>query len=275
MREFDYHFLNKLDLPDHLSSLLANLSKLQTSGKPPKAVQAEALQKAVERLEDAPVPGYAQAVQAAAEATGTDLLALMQLALPGIAYQSQEKSLAADRAFSAYAESKEAGANPLLLVPCLMLDIQLIAPFPQGSIAAALLSARLLLCQAGFSLCRYLPLEETILQHRYFYQLSLQEASRHWAENDSDYLPYIEMVLSLLYLSARGFSPRPASRRGAKRASIEKLVLSCTQPISKAEICQALPDISPTTVEAVLGAMVKEGTIRKVGAFRSARYIKA
>lgn len=28
-------------------------------------------------------------------------------------------------------------------------------------------------------------------------------------------------------------------------------------PISKAEICNILPDISPTTVEAVLGEMVK------------------
>ena len=29
----------------------------------------------------------------------------------------------------------------------------------------------------------------------------------------------------------------------------------------KAEICKILPDVSPTTVEAVLGVMVKNGTL--------------
>ncbi|MBR4322426.1 hypothetical protein [Treponema sp.] len=36
-------------------------------------------------------------------------------------------------------------------------------------------------------------------------------------------------------------------------------------PISKAEICKLLPDISPTTVEAVLGKMVKSGIITTIG----------
>ena len=43
-------------------------------------------------------------------------------------------------------------------------------------------------------------------------------------------------------------------------------------PLSKAEICKILYDVSPTTVEAVLGAMVKRRTIRHIGSARSARY---
>ena len=38
---------------------------------------------------------------------------------------------------------------------------------------------------------------------------------------------------------------------------------------------QKLPDISPTTVEAVLGAMVKNGLIKKIGVSKSTRYMKA
>ena len=34
-------------------------------------------------------------------------------------------------------------------------------------------------------------------------------------------------------------------------------------PLSKAEICKILPDVSPTTVEAVLGIMVKEGLSKR------------
>ena len=51
--------------------------------------------------------------------------------------------------------------------------------------------------------------------------------------------------------------------------------LDSLTPISKAEICKALPDVSPTTVEAVLGDMVKNASIKRVGAGRASRYIKA
>ena len=60
-----------------------------------------------------------------------------------------------------------------------------------------------------------------------------------------------------------------------KKARIEETVLNSLTPISKAEICQILPDVSPTTVEAVLGAMVKTGSIQRLGAGRMTRYIKA
>ena len=51
-------------------------------------------------------------------------------------------------------------------------------------------------------------------------------------------------------------------------------VLNSLIPISKGEICQIHPDISPTTVEAVLGAMVKDGQIRKIGKGRVTKYLK-
>ena len=55
---------------------------------------------------------------------------------------------------------------------------------------------------------------------------------------------------------------------------IEATVLDSLVPISKIEICATHPDISPTTVEAVLGKMVKKGLIKKIGASRDSRYIR-
>jgi hypothetical protein len=49
--------------------------------------------------------------------------------------------------------------------------------------------------------------------------------------------------------------------------------LNSLLPISKQEICYILPDVSPTTVEAALAAMVKNGQIEKVGAARNTKYI--
>jgi hypothetical protein len=46
-------------------------------------------------------------------------------------------------------------------------------------------------------------------------------------------------------------------------------------PLSKSDICSILPDVSPTTIEAVLGAMVRGGLIRRLGGGRGTKYIKA
>ena len=59
-----------------------------------------------------------------------------------------------------------------------------------------------------------------------------------------------------------------------KKARIEATVLNSLTPLSKVEICNILPDVSPTTVETVLGAMVKDGRIERIGAARASRYIR-
>ena len=60
-----------------------------------------------------------------------------------------------------------------------------------------------------------------------------------------------------------------------KKARIEATVLNSLTPLSKAEICKILPDVSPTTVEAALGIMIKTGSIKRIGAGRTTKYIKA
>ena len=56
---------------------------------------------------------------------------------------------------------------------------------------------------------------------------------------------------------------------------VEQTVLNSVLPVSKAEICDILPDVSPSTVEAVLGKMVKTGSIIKVGRARATKYVNA
>jgi predicted HTH transcriptional regulator len=64
------------------------------------------------------------------------------------------------------------------------------------------------------------------------------------------------------------------SGKVSKRQRIEATVLNSLLPIGKREICYVLPDVSPTTVEAVIASMVKSGVIEKIGAGRSTKYIK-
>ncbi|SFD07111.1 MULTISPECIES: hypothetical protein [unclassified Butyrivibrio] len=45
-------------------------------------------------------------------------------------------------------------------------------------------------------------------------------------------------------------------------------------PISKADIAEKLPDVSVKTIELVLGKMLKDEKIEKIGTFKDARYMK-
>ena len=84
--------------------------------------------------------------------------------------------------------------------------------------------------------------------------------------------------LSTLYRCYKELDKRFSTVNGKKikkSERIEQTVLNSVLPISKAEICEALPDISPTTVETVLGKMVKAGTVRKIGQARATKYVNA
>ena len=61
------------------------------------------------------------------------------------------------------------------------------------------------------------------------------------------------------------------SNKITKKARIEATVLI---PISKSEICKILPDVSVTTVETVLGSMVKKGSIIIIGSGRNTKYMR-
>lgn len=90
-------------------------------------------------------------------------------------------------------------------------------------------------------------------------------------------LLFIQNFLNTLYECYLELDKRFAtvnSNKVTKTARIENTVLNSLLPISKAEICKILPDISPTTVEAVLGKMIKSGIIITIGNGRATKYIK-
>ena len=64
------------------------------------------------------------------------------------------------------------------------------------------------------------------------------------------------------------------SGRITKTGRIEATVLNSLTPMSKSDVCRILPDVSPTTVEAVLGAMVRNKRIRIVGSGRNTKYLR-
>lgn len=167
--------------------------------------------------------------------------------------------------------------NQLLLIPCVILDFLCIHPFRDGNGRMSRLLSLLLLYKNGFDAGKYISFEEQINKYKDLYYDALKKSSLGWNTNENDYFPFMQNFLSTLYMCYKELDKRFAvvnGKRVTKSARIEATVLGSLIPISKSEICAIHPDISPTTVEAVLGKMVKAGQIKRIGASRGSRYVR-
>jgi len=178
---------------------------------------------------------------------------------------SKETPEAMEQLILAYHDaSNNSNINQLLLIPCFILDFLCIHPFRDGNGRMSRLLTLLLLYKNGFDVGKYISFEEQINNNKSYYYETLKQSSVDWMENKHSYIPFIENFLSTLYMCYKELDKRFSivnSKKITKKARIQAVVLNNLTPISKAEICRMLPDVSITTVEAVLGAMVKEGAV--------------
>ena len=178
----------------------------------------------------------------------------------------------------AYQEARDnPNVNQLLLIPCVVLDFLCIHPFRDGNGRISRLISLLLLYKNGFDAGKYISFEEQINLRKGNYYEALKKSSIGWHDNQSDFFPFIMEFLTTLYMCYKELDKRFAvigSRKVTKQARVEATVLNSLTPISKADIGKILPDVSATTIEAVLGQMVREGQVRKVGSGRGTRYVR-
>ncbi len=170
-----------------------------------------------------------------------------------------------------------ANINPLLLIPCVILDFLCIHPFADGNGRISRLLSLLLLSKSGFDVMKYISFEEQINKGKGDYYEALRLSSVGWHTNENDYLPFVENFISTLLMCYKELDRRFAvvqSGKVSKKMRIEETVLKSLLPISKREICDILPDISPSTVELVLSQMLKANRIVKIGSTRSVKYVK-
>ena len=96
-------------------------------------------------------------------------------------------------------------------------------------------------------------------------------------DNRNTYIPFITYLLQILYSCYKDLDNKfvqNTAKKVSKAKQIENALLQCFVPVSKEEIAGQFPEISITTVERVLGKLVKEGKIEKIGTYRNARYRK-
>lgn len=191
---------------------------------------------------------------------------------------AKETPAAMEQLILAYHDAcNNSNINQLLLIPCVILDFLSIHPFRDGNGRMSRLLTLLLLYKNGFDVGKYISFEEQINNNKGSYYEALRLSSIDWDKNEHSYVPFIENFITTLYLCYKELDKRFCvvnSNKITKKARIEATVLNNLTPISKAEICKILPDVSATTVEAVLGTMVKDGLVEIVGSGRNTKYMK-
>ena len=168
--------------------------------------------------------------------------------------------------------------NHLLLIPCVILDFLCIHPFADGNGRISRLLSLLLLYKNGYDAGKYISFENQINGNKMAYYQALKDSSENWHDNVCRYLPFMLNFIQTLYACYAELDKRFAvvnASRITKKGRIEATILNSLTPLSKAEICHILPDVSPTTVEAVLGEMVRSHRIMLVGKGRNTRYLRS
>lgn len=168
-------------------------------------------------------------------------------------------------------------ADPLVLVPLVILDFLCIHPFPDGNGRVARLLTLQLLYHFDYVVGRFISLERIFEESKESYYETLEASSQGWHESAHHIAPWLGYFWGALLRAYREFEERVGTierGRGAKgdrvRAEINKRQL----PFSISDIEEACPGISRDTVRLILRTMKSEGLIAPTGKGRGAKWVQ-
>ena len=176
----------------------------------------------------------------------------------------------------AFTELSTQGYDPLLYIPCLILDFLCIHPFIDGNGRLSRLLTVLLLYKDGIDVCRYVSMDERISMTKQAYYDSLSESSEGWKENRFTYIPFIRYFLKTLLECYIDLDTRfvLVDGRGIGRTeTVEGILSKAIAPMSSAQIRAVIPDVSIYTIQKAVKRLMAEGKVERVGNTKAARYV--
>lgn len=190
--------------------------------------------------------------------------------------KAKETQKAIEQMLLAYYDARQdSEISPILLIPCVILDFLCIHPFRDGNGRVSRLITVLLLYMNGYDIVRYISFEGQINKYKEAYYDALKQSSYNWHESQNDYIPFIINFMQILYRCFKDLDEHfmdISIKKAKKTERVEAVLMSAVVPVSKSDILEKLPDVSVKTVELVLGRMVKDKRVVKIGSYRDARY---
>lgn len=188
---------------------------------------------------------------------------------------------AMDRLCEAYDRALSEGVvDPLILIPCFVLDFLCIHPFEDGNGRMSRLLTLLLLYRAGFMVGRYVSIEKAIADTKDAYYDVLAASDAGWHKGENDPKPFVEYMLGIILSCYRDLEQRVSvvEVAGARSTSYD-IVLNYARtvigPFSKRDALEACPTLGSSSVESALKRLVDEGVLKRIGSGRKTQYVRA
>ncbi len=167
-------------------------------------------------------------------------------------------------------------AHPILLVGALVLDFLAIHPVADGNGRLARLITMHELLRHGYSVSRYVSVEQRMFDTKDAYYDALYAAQRRWHDGEHSVWPWVEYLVGVLVGAYDDFEARVAARRslasGSKKDQVRRYVLDHAPAVFRLrDIRAALPGVSDPTIKLVLGELRREAAIELVDGQASGR----
>lgn len=169
--------------------------------------------------------------------------------------------------------------DPLILIPCFVLDFLCIHPFNDGNGRMSRLLTLLLLYKCGYMVGQYISIENAIAETKEGYYDSLAFADYGWHTKENDPKEFIKYMLGVILSCYREFENRVgfAWKSGAKSTSydiVKQYVTTKIGTFTKQDAHIACPSLGSSSVEAALKKLVNDGTIERLGSGRKTHYVR-
>lgn len=173
-----------------------------------------------------------------------------------------------------HAHSTQA-AEPLVLVPLLILDFLCVHPFRDGNGRTARLLTLLALYQSGYEVGRYISLERVIEESKETYYEALEASSLNWHEGKHDIFPWLRYLWGMLLRAYKEFEERVGTitpGRGTKTRQVREAALRQIVPFAISDIERGAPGVGRDMVRIVLRQLRDEGLLVSSGVGRAAKW---
>jgi Fic family protein len=185
---------------------------------------------------------------------------------------------AVDDLIKRYQEAAAAGEHhPVLLSGLFILDLLVIHPFDDGNGRVARLLTGAILGEHGYTVGRYVSLEQAIAESADAYYQALLDSTYSWHERTADPWPWLAYFTLMIAGAYAVFADRAAAARtpGTKQERVREHIL-CHAPgtFRLADVRTAVPGISDQTIRLVLEQLRGEGKVRADGTGRSATWTR-